>query len=100
VPIQKGTLGIVELPTQKGGLFVKIKEIKRLRGDVLEYTAQGTSLIEDEIGNKAPFWMGTNQGERQLFPGDTHILSDPDEVREFLKDIYSKKYSGKPSIAE
>jgi hypothetical protein len=55
VPIQKGTLGIVELPTQKGGLFVKIKEIKRLRGDVLEYTAQGTSLIEDEIDNKAPF---------------------------------------------
>jgi len=38
----------------------KVKEIKGLRGDVLEYVAQGIPQIDAEIAEKGHLWMETS----------------------------------------
>jgi len=38
----------------------KIKEIKGLRGDVLQYVAQGILMIDAEIAGKSHLWIKIN----------------------------------------
>jgi len=47
-------------PEHKRGIFRKLKEIKGLRGSVLEYAAQGIPQIDAEIAEKGRLWMETN----------------------------------------
>src|SRR5210317_1345876 len=51
----------VVFPIQKCGFLSKVKEIKRLCGDVAGYVAQTNSPIDAEIGQKDHLWMETNQ---------------------------------------
>jgi hypothetical protein len=44
---------------QKCGFLSKLKEIKRLCGDVAGYVAQTNALIDAEIGQKDYLWMET-----------------------------------------
>jgi len=46
-------------PIQKCGFLFKIKEIKRLCGDVAGYVAQTNAPIDAEIGQKDHLWMET-----------------------------------------
>jgi hypothetical protein len=59
VPTQKQNLGTGKFPIQKWGIFYKIKEIKRLGGDVRSYFAQLILQIDDEIVKNGHFWMET-----------------------------------------
>jgi len=53
-------LGTTEFPIQKWKFFRKIKEIKGLCGDVLQYLAQGILKIDAEIAEKGHLWMETS----------------------------------------
>jgi hypothetical protein len=46
-------------PIQKCGFLSKVKEIKRLCGDVAGYVAQTNAPIDAEIGQKDHLWMET-----------------------------------------
>jgi len=50
----------VVFPIQKCGFLPKVKEIKRLCGDVAGYVAQTNAPIDAEIGQKDHLWMETN----------------------------------------
>jgi hypothetical protein len=60
VSIQKVIMKTSKFPVQKCGIFYKLKKIKVLGGDVLEYVAQLTSQIDDEIVKKGRFWTETS----------------------------------------
>ena len=47
-------------PIQKCGFLSKVKEIKRLCGDVAGYVAQANAPIDAEIGQKDHLWMETS----------------------------------------
>jgi hypothetical protein len=47
-------------PIQKCGFLSKVKEIKRLCGDVAGYVAQTNAPIDAEIGQKDHLWMETS----------------------------------------
>jgi len=49
----------VVFPIQKCGFLSKVKEIKRLCGDVAGYVAQSNAPIDAEIGQKDHLWMET-----------------------------------------
>ncbi len=48
------------LPILKCGFLSKVKEIKRLCGDVAGYVAQTNAPIDAEIGQKDHLWMETS----------------------------------------
>ncbi len=50
---------ILAFPIRKCGYFVKVKEIKWLRGDVACIVAHGTTPFDAEIGEIDHFWMET-----------------------------------------
>jgi hypothetical protein len=60
VPIQKQREGTNEFPIQKWMIFCNAKEIKGLRGDVLQYIAQVIPPIDAGIAKKSRFWMETS----------------------------------------
>jgi hypothetical protein len=47
-------------PIHKLGFLSKVKEIKRLCGDVAGYVAQTNAPIDAEIGQKDHLWMETS----------------------------------------
>jgi hypothetical protein len=49
----------VQFPYGKRAIFLKVKEIKRLRGGVDVYAAQVSVLIDAEIEEKCRFRMKT-----------------------------------------
>jgi hypothetical protein len=49
-----------KFPIQKFAIFCKFKEIKKLRGGVLECAAQAIPLIDAEIAEKGHLWTETN----------------------------------------
>ena len=49
-----------KFPIQNFAIFCKFKEIKKLRGGVLEYAAQAIPLIDAEIAEKGHLWTETN----------------------------------------
>ncbi len=46
-------------PVHKCGYFVKVKEVKELRGDVACYVAQAIPQTDAEIGGIDHLWMET-----------------------------------------
>jgi hypothetical protein len=51
---------LMVFPIQKCGFLPKVKEIKRLCGDVAGYVAQTNAPIDAEIGQKDHLWMETS----------------------------------------
>jgi hypothetical protein len=50
----------VQFSYGKRAIFLKVKEIKRLRGGVAVYAEQASARIDAEIGGKGRFRMKTN----------------------------------------
>jgi hypothetical protein len=51
---------LLVFPNHKCGFLPKVKEIKRLCGGVVYYTAQARAQIDTEIGQKGHLWMETS----------------------------------------
>jgi len=65
-------------PIQECGFLSKVKEIRRLCGDVAGYIAQTNAPIDAEIGQKDHLWMKTSEHriyfhskvfKKDLYPG-------------------------------
>jgi len=53
-------------PIQKCGFLSKVKEIKRLCGDLAGYVAQTNAPIDAEIGQKDHLWMETSYISKKM----------------------------------
>jgi len=54
-------------PIQKCGFLSKVKEIKRLCGDVAGYVALTNAPIDAEIGQKDYLWMETKKSPLPMY---------------------------------
>jgi len=58
--IRRLLLSTPKFPEHKQGIFIKVKEIKGLRGGGQEVAVQGTTRIDEEIAEKGRLWVETS----------------------------------------